>query len=123
MSQFLLALCGLMFLLISFGVRTAYLIRVYASADALTSPLASGNPQIFQQALIIISGIAKIDSESVIQSVMPVFTFMGSNVFHRDDSFSFRVVQKVISKRFGGSSVTEDFLRPLKVLYRLWSNH
>jgi len=26
---------------------------------------------------------------------MPVFTFMGSNVFHRDDSYSFRVVQKV----------------------------
>ncbi|KAG9017581.1 snoRNA-binding rRNA-processing protein utp10 [Tulasnella sp. 427] len=30
----------------------------------------------------------------VIQNVMPIFTFMGSNVFHRDDSFSFRVVQK-----------------------------
>jgi U3 small nucleolar RNA-associated protein 10 len=26
---------------------------------------------------------------------MPVFTFMGSNVFHRDDSYSFKVVQKV----------------------------
>jgi U3 small nucleolar RNA-associated protein 10 len=26
---------------------------------------------------------------------MPVFTFMGSNVFHRDDNYSFRVVQKV----------------------------
>jgi hypothetical protein len=24
-----------------------------------------------------------------------VFTFMGSNVFHRDDNYSFRVVQKV----------------------------
>ncbi|KAG8912993.1 snoRNA-binding rRNA-processing protein utp10, partial [Tulasnella sp. 417] len=57
---------------------------------------ASGNPQLFQQALLIISGIARIDPESVIQSVMPVFTFMGSNVFHRDDSFSFRVVQKTI---------------------------
>ncbi|KIO17877.1 hypothetical protein M407DRAFT_226933, partial [Tulasnella calospora MUT 4182] len=60
------------------------------------SSIASGNPQIFQQALLIISSIAKIDPESVIQSVMPVFTFMGSNVFHRDDSFSFRVVQKTI---------------------------
>ncbi|KAG8978867.1 snoRNA-binding rRNA-processing protein utp10, partial [Tulasnella sp. 427] len=57
---------------------------------------ASGNPQVFQQALLIISDVAKIDPESVIQSVMPVFTFMGSNVFHRDDSFSFRVVQKTI---------------------------
>ncbi|KAG9044794.1 snoRNA-binding rRNA-processing protein utp10 [Tulasnella sp. UAMH 9824] len=57
---------------------------------------ASGNPQLFQQALLIISNIARIDPESVIQSVMPIFTFMGSNVFHRDDSFSFRVVQKTI---------------------------
>jgi hypothetical protein len=26
---------------------------------------------------------------------MPIFTFMGSNIFHRDDVYSFRVVQKV----------------------------
>ena len=26
---------------------------------------------------------------------MPVFTFMGLNVFHRDDEYSLRVIQKV----------------------------
>ncbi|KAI9435473.1 hypothetical protein H4582DRAFT_1969649 [Lactarius indigo] len=34
--------------------------------------------------------------KSVLHNVMPVFTFMGSNVFHRDDNYSFRVVQKTI---------------------------
>lgn len=79
-----------------------------ASVDISASPIASGNPQLFQQALLIISSIAKIDPESVIQSVMPIFTFMGSNVFHRDDSFSFRVVQKVMFLQYQDYLITKD---------------
>lgn len=39
--------------------------------------------------------LARLSPEAVLHNVMPVFTFMGSNVFHRDDAYSFRVVQKV----------------------------
>jgi hypothetical protein len=39
--------------------------------------------------------LARLAPEAVVQNVMPIFTFMGSNVFHRDDPYSFRVVQKV----------------------------
>ncbi|KAH8833345.1 armadillo-type protein [Flagelloscypha sp. PMI_526] len=56
----------------------------------------SGNPQTFQQALLLTAALAKLAPESVMRHIMPVFTFMGSNVFHRDDTYSFRVVQKTI---------------------------
>lgn len=55
----------------------------------------SGNPQTFQQALLLIANLARLAPDSVLYNVMPVFTFMGSNVFHRDDSYSFKVVQQV----------------------------
>ncbi|KXN83997.1 U3 small nucleolar RNA-associated protein 10 [Leucoagaricus sp. SymC.cos] len=55
-----------------------------------------GNPQTFHQALLLMASLARLAPESVLHNVMPVFTFMGSNVFHRDDTYSFRVVQKTI---------------------------
>ncbi|KAF9553866.1 hypothetical protein CPC08DRAFT_672807 [Agrocybe pediades] len=56
----------------------------------------SNNPQTFHQALLLIANLARLAPESVLYNVMPVFTFMGSNVFHRDDSYSFKVVQQTI---------------------------
>jgi len=41
------------------------------------------------------ASLARLAPDSVLRNVMPVFTFMGSNVFHRDDTYSFRVVQQV----------------------------
>ncbi|KAF9451337.1 hypothetical protein P691DRAFT_663457 [Macrolepiota fuliginosa MF-IS2] len=85
-----------------------------------------GNPQTFHQALLLMASLARLAPESVLHNVMPVFTFMGSNVFHRDDTYSFRVVQKTIDgivpvmasslKNANASSVdlyiaSRDFLR------------
>ena len=53
------------------------------------------NPQTFHQALLLVANLARLAPDSVLRNVMPVFTFMGSNVFHRDDTYSFRVVQQV----------------------------
>lgn len=41
------------------------------------------------------ASLARLAPDAVLHNIMPVFTFMGSNVFHRDDAYSFRVVQKV----------------------------
>ncbi|KDQ24027.1 hypothetical protein PLEOSDRAFT_1068022 [Pleurotus ostreatus PC15] len=49
------------------------------------------NPQTFHQALLLIANLTRLAPEAVLHNVMPVFTFMGSNVFHRDDAYSFRV--------------------------------
>lgn len=56
------------------------------------------NPATFHQALLLMSSLTRLARDSVLHNVMPVFTFMGSNVFHRDDSYSFSVVQKTIDK-------------------------
>ncbi|KAF8154101.1 hypothetical protein B0H34DRAFT_800000 [Crassisporium funariophilum] len=56
----------------------------------------SGNPRTFHQALLLMANLARLAPESVLYNVMPVFTFMGSNVFHRDDAYSFKVVQQTI---------------------------
>ncbi|KZT37682.1 hypothetical protein SISSUDRAFT_1062609 [Sistotremastrum suecicum HHB10207 ss-3] len=56
----------------------------------------SENPQVFNQALLLTGSLCRLAPESMLQNVMPIFTFMGSNVFHRDDAYSFRVVQKTI---------------------------
>jgi U3 small nucleolar RNA-associated protein 10 len=57
---------------------------------------ASNNPQTFHQALLLISKLSRFATESALHNVMPIFTFMGSNVFHRDDTYSFKVVQQTI---------------------------
>ncbi|KAJ6463475.1 hypothetical protein C8R45DRAFT_840925 [Mycena sanguinolenta] len=54
------------------------------------------NPQTFNQALLLMATLARLAPDSVLHNVMPIFTFMGSNVFHRDDSYSFKVVQKTV---------------------------
>lgn len=41
------------------------------------------------------ANLARLTPNSVLHNIMPIFTFMGSNVFHRDDSYSFKVVQNV----------------------------
>ena len=74
--------------------RFVYGLEVgWHSADYLYP--ASESPQTFHQALLLIASLAVVAPKSVLHNIMPVFTFMGSNVFHRDDNYSFRVVQKV----------------------------
>ncbi|KIJ18295.1 hypothetical protein PAXINDRAFT_97715, partial [Paxillus involutus ATCC 200175] len=52
----------------------------------------TSNPQTFNEALLLMANLARLTPDSVLHNIMPIFTFMGSNVFHRDDSYSFRVV-------------------------------
>ncbi|KAG0706218.1 hypothetical protein DFH29DRAFT_902720 [Suillus ampliporus] len=56
----------------------------------------SENPQTFHQALLLMASLARLTPDSVLHNIMPIFTFMGTNVFHRDDSYSFKVVQDTI---------------------------
>ncbi|KAJ7701560.1 hypothetical protein B0H17DRAFT_1195339 [Mycena rosella] len=69
------------------AIRLDILVELIRVAD---------NPQTFNQALLLMATLARLSPDSVLHNVMPVFTFMGSNVFHRDDSYSFKVVQKTI---------------------------
>lgn len=79
------------------------LVEILRSTCSVVSPciqctddiIASENPQSFHQASLLMASLARIAPDAVLHNVMPIFTFMGSNIFHRDDTYSFRVVQKV----------------------------
>ncbi|EIN05935.1 hypothetical protein PUNSTDRAFT_137420 [Punctularia strigosozonata HHB-11173 SS5] len=68
-------------------IRASILVDVIRITD---------NPQTFHQALLLMATLARLAPDAVVQNIMPIFIFMGSNVFHRDDPYSFRVVQKTI---------------------------
>ncbi|KAI6022898.1 hypothetical protein BKA83DRAFT_89928, partial [Pisolithus microcarpus] len=81
------------------------------SASKLTEPLphpirleilvelirVTDNSQTFNEALLLMANLARLAPKSVLHNIMPVFTFMGSNVFHRDDSYSLKVIQSTIN--------------------------
>ncbi|KAL5520451.1 hypothetical protein ACEPAG_9675 [Sanghuangporus baumii] len=69
------------------AIRTDVLIELMRTSE---------NPQTFNQALLLLASFAKLSASSVLHNVMPIFTFMGSNIFHRDDSYSLKVIQKTI---------------------------
>ena len=53
------------------------------------------NPQVRNSALLLVSALARITPESILHSIMPIFTFMGANVLRQDDDFSAYVVKQV----------------------------
>lgn len=61
----------------------------------------SNNPQTSSQALSLIADLAAIVPEQVVQNVMPIFTFMGTNLMQRDDISSSRLVDKVCPNPLG----------------------
>lgn len=67
------------------------IIRIDALVELMRT---SENPQTFHQALLLMASLARLSPASVLSNIMPIFTFMGSNILHRDDSYSFKVIQK-----------------------------
>uniref|UniRef100_H2Y6G5 HEAT repeat-containing protein 1 n=1 Tax=Ciona savignyi TaxID=51511 RepID=H2Y6G5_CIOSA len=56
----------------------------------------SSNTQTCQHALMLLAESATICPEKLLHSVMSVFTFMGSTLLRRDDSYSFQVITRTI---------------------------
>ena len=53
------------------------------------------SPQLRNTSLLLISALASVAPELILHSVMPVFTFMGTNILRQDDEFSAYVVKQV----------------------------
>lgn len=49
-------------------------------------------------ALLLVAGLSVIAPELVLHSVMPIFTFMGSNVLRKDDEYSVSVIDQTIDQ-------------------------
>lgn len=56
------------------------------------------NSQVQNTALLLIAAIAGIAPERVLDSIMPVFTFMGTNMVRKDDEYSSHVVDQTMDK-------------------------
>uniref|UniRef100_A0A672RSF6 HEAT repeat-containing protein 1 n=1 Tax=Sinocyclocheilus grahami TaxID=75366 RepID=A0A672RSF6_SINGR len=56
----------------------------------------SDMPQTHQNALLLLGALAGIFPEKVLHNIMPIFTFMGSNIMRLDDTYSFQVINKTV---------------------------
>ncbi|ONH67535.1 hypothetical protein BON22_2347 [Cyberlindnera fabianii] len=59
---------------------------------------ASPSPQVQNRLLLVVSELASLAPETVLHSVMPIFTFMGTHTIKQDDEFSYHTVEKTISQ-------------------------
>jgi U3 small nucleolar RNA-associated protein 10 len=58
---------------------------------------SSTNPQQQHTALLLLARIAELFPARVLDSIIPVFTFMGANTVRQDDNFNFVVLQRTIT--------------------------
>lgn len=57
---------------------------------------SSVSPDTHRRAMLILSLVADIFPDVVLQNMMSIFTFMGTSLLRRDDSYSFQVIHQTI---------------------------
>ncbi|QLL33814.1 hypothetical protein HG536_0F01390 [Torulaspora globosa] len=66
-------------------------------ADVVVSAIRnSTSPQVQNKFLLVVGALAGLDSETVLHSVMPIFTFMGAHSIRQDDEYTNQVVESTI---------------------------
>jgi U3 small nucleolar RNA-associated protein 10 len=58
----------------------------------------SSSPAVTNSALLLVASLARTAPDVVLQSVMPIFTFMGSSVLKQGDDYSAHVVNQTIKE-------------------------
>ncbi|CAD6935919.1 unnamed protein product [Tilletia caries] len=91
-----LTMAALLSALSNSSEKSAQVIQAIRADTVISTIKASQNPQTFQQALVLLNRIATISQELVLHNVMPIFTFVGSSMLQRDDSYSFEIVQQTL---------------------------
>jgi len=56
----------------------------------------STNPQVQNRTLLLLSSLAQIVPDLILNHVMPIFTFMGASVLRQDDEYSAHVIEQTI---------------------------
>ncbi|KAH3681189.1 hypothetical protein WICPIJ_007884 [Wickerhamomyces pijperi] len=59
---------------------------------------ASPSPQVQNRLLLVVAELASLAPETVLHSVMPIFTFMGAHTIRQDDEFSVHIVEETVVK-------------------------
>ncbi|GAV56176.1 hypothetical protein ZYGR_0BA00820 [Zygosaccharomyces rouxii] len=69
----------------------------HVKADVVVSAIRnSPSPQVQNKLLLVVGALASLDFETVLHSVMPIFTFMGAHSIRQDDEFTSHVVENTI---------------------------
>ncbi|CDF89203.1 probable U3 small nucleolar RNA-associated protein 10 [Zygosaccharomyces bailii ISA1307] len=69
----------------------------HVQADVVVSAIRSSqSPQVQNKLLLVVGALASLDFETVLHSVMPIFTFMGAHSIRQDDEFTSNVVENTI---------------------------
>ncbi|KAK4196622.1 putative U3 small nucleolar RNA-associated protein 10 [Triangularia verruculosa] len=58
----------------------------------------TSSTQVTNEALLVVASLARTAPDVVLQSVMPIFTFMGSSVLRQADNYSQSVVKKTVQQ-------------------------
>ncbi|KAK3379864.1 hypothetical protein B0T24DRAFT_172635 [Lasiosphaeria ovina] len=58
----------------------------------------SSSPTVINAALLLVASLAKTAPEVVLQSVMPIFTFMGGSVLKQADDYSAHVINQTVKE-------------------------
>jgi U3 small nucleolar RNA-associated protein 10 len=58
----------------------------------------TSNSQLQNSALLLVSCLAAWRPDDVLHSVMPIFTFMGSNILRQGDDYSAHVIEQTVSR-------------------------
>jgi U3 small nucleolar RNA-associated protein 10 len=78
-------------------VSSAKLDRSVLRTDLIVEALRSTNsPQVHNTALLLISRLATLAPETVLHSVMPLFTFMSTNTLRQADQYASHVVNMTV---------------------------
>lgn len=65
-------------------------------ADIIVESIrTTASAQVQHVAFLLISSLAAICPDSVLHSVMPIFTFMGASILRQNDDYSIYVVNRV----------------------------
>lgn len=66
-------------------------------ADVLVDCMSgTTDPQVRNNALLLLAALADVAPEMVLHNVMPIFTHMGSNLLQQEDDFSAYVIQQIM---------------------------
>jgi U3 small nucleolar RNA-associated protein 10 len=56
----------------------------------------SPNPQTHHHALLLLSHLALMTPDQVLNDIIPIFTFVGNAIVRHDDSYSYQIIDKII---------------------------
>ncbi|KAI9887517.1 MAG: HEAT repeat-containing protein 1 [Watsoniomyces obsoletus] len=80
------------------SIARQYKASLYILLLSYRLHISSTSRQVQNEALLLVAALAEIAPESVLHSIMPIFTFVGPSLLRQDDDFSIHVIDEAINR-------------------------